>query len=63
MFVLKVVWSPKKSKWCIRDVGSSNGTVVNGEDLEAENVTRPLKDGDRVKLGLQSELVIQVNAW
>jgi len=41
-------------------VGSSNGTVVNGEQLEPETLVRPLKDGDRVKLGLQSELLIQV---
>ena len=41
-------------------MGSSNGTVVNGEQLEPETLMRPLKDGDRVKLGLQSELLIQV---
>ena len=41
-------------------MGSSNGTVVNGEQLEPETLVRPLKDGDRVKLGLQSELLIQV---
>ena len=56
----EVVWSPEKTAWCIRDVGSSNGTVVNGEQLEPETLVRPLKDGDRVKLGLQSELLIQV---
>ena len=41
-------------------MGSANGTVVNGEQLEPETLVRPLKDGDRVKLGLQSELLIQV---
>ncbi|QDZ21795.1 SMAD/FHA domain-containing protein [Chloropicon primus] len=56
----EVVWSPEKTSWCIRDVGSSNGTVVNGENLEPEVLARPLRDGDRVKLGLQSELLIQV---
>ena len=33
---------------------------MNGKVLEPEVVTRPLKDGDRIKLGLQSELLIQV---
>jgi len=41
-------------------VGSSNGTVVNGEQLEPEVLAKPLKDGDRIKLGLQSELLVQV---
>ena len=54
------MWSADETSWCIRDVGSSNGTVVNGKVLEPEVVTRPLKDGDRIKLGLQSELLIQV---
>uniref|UniRef100_A0A7S2T9G6 FHA domain-containing protein n=1 Tax=Chloropicon roscoffensis TaxID=1461544 RepID=A0A7S2T9G6_9CHLO len=53
-------WSPEKTSWCIRDVGSSNGTVVNGEQLEPEVLAKPLKDGDRIKLGLQSELLVQV---
>lgn len=33
---------------------------MNGEQLNPEVITRPLKDGDRIKLGLQSELLIQV---
>ena len=41
-------------------MGSSNGTVVNGEQLEPEVHAKPLKDGDRIKLGLQSELLVQV---
>ena len=41
-------------------MGSSNGTVVNGEQLEPEVLAKPLKDGDRIKLGLQSELLVQV---
>ena len=41
-------------------MGSSNGTVVNGEQLEPEVLAKPLNDGDRIKLGLQSELLVQV---
>ena len=54
------MWSADETSWCIRDVGSSNGTVVNGKTLEPEIVTKALKDGDRIKLGLQSELLIKV---
>ena len=34
---------------------------MNGENLEPEDNARPLRDGDRIKLGLQSELVVQVH--
>jgi hypothetical protein len=38
------------SGWVIRDIGSSNGTRLNGQDLEAM-VDTPVKPGDRVTLG------------
>ena len=38
------------SGWIIRDIGSSNGTRVNGEDVKTMADT-PLKPGDRVTLG------------
>ncbi len=34
--------------WCVRDLGSSNGTFVNGSRLFAERV---LRDGDEMVLG------------
>ena len=34
--------------WAIRDLGSSNGTFVNGERVWAE---RRLRDGDEIRLG------------
>ena len=38
------------SDWTIRDIGSSNGTRLNGQDLKAmEDV--PLRPGDRVTVG------------
>lgn len=36
--------------WAIMDVGSSNGTFVNGEQLKM-NQPRKLNDGDRVMIG------------
>jgi hypothetical protein len=34
--------------WAIRDVGSANGTFVNGQRVEGE---RPLQPGDQIRLG------------
>ena len=35
--------------YVVRDLGSTNGTFLNGERLEAD---RPLKDGDVMKFGV-----------
>ncbi len=35
--------------WALRDLGSTNGTFVNGERLTAD---RPLQDGDTLRFGL-----------
>ena len=43
------------SAWSIRDVGSRNGTYVNGEKIESERV---LRAGDEVRVG-KSRLVFQ----
>ena len=36
------------SAWSIRDVGSRNGTFINGEKIDAERV---LRSGDELRLG------------
>src|SRR5689334_12055888 len=36
------------SAWSIRDVGSRNGTFVNGDKITAERVLRP---GDEIRVG------------
>ena len=36
------------SRWCVRDLGSRNGTFVNGERIFGE---RPLRDGDEIRAG------------
>lgn len=43
----------------ITDLGSTNGTVVNGRQLAA-NERIPLRDGDRVELGRTVELVVEL---
>jgi len=37
----------EQGAWCVRDLGSSNGVLVNGERIDKEQ----LKSGDRLKLG------------
>jgi pSer/pThr/pTyr-binding forkhead associated (FHA) protein len=39
-----------KSGMQIKDMGSSNGTYLNGEKLQAE-IFQPLNDGDEIKIG------------
>ena len=41
------------SAWSIRDVGSRNGTYINGEKIDAERV---LRSGDELRVG-KSQLV------
>ena len=36
------------SRWCIRDLGSRNGTFVNGDRIWGE---RPLRSGDEIRIG------------
>jgi pSer/pThr/pTyr-binding forkhead associated (FHA) protein len=46
------------ARWCVRDVGSRNGTFLNGERLLAERVLEP---GDEVRVG-DSRLVYRAPA-
>lgn len=36
------------SRWCVRDLSSTNGTFVNGERIWSE---RPLRSGDEIRVG------------
>ncbi|HEY9062740.1 MAG TPA: FHA domain-containing protein [Pseudobacteroides sp.] len=42
-------FSIKDGKYFIEDLGSTNGTFVNGKDLK--NIRQPLKDGDKIRIG------------
>lgn len=45
---LHAVFERYAAGWCVRDLGSTNGTFVNGERIWAE---RPLRHGDEVRVG------------
>jgi pSer/pThr/pTyr-binding forkhead associated (FHA) protein len=45
------------SAWSIRDVGSRNGTFINGEKLEAERI---LRSGDELRLGKSRLVYLEV---
>lgn len=42
-------------QWLLRDLGSRNGTFLNGERVEAD---RPLRDGDRIGFGAGGPVVV-----
>ena len=46
--------------WTIRDVGSSNGTRHNGEELVKEGASHDLEDGDELALGTKTVAVVEV---
>eukprot|EP00884_Botryococcus_braunii_P022166 jgi/Botrbrau1/8633/Bobra.0196s0027.1 len=46
------------SAWFLRDVGSSNGTKLNGGHVEGTNIR--LKDGDIIQFGTDSKLSVKV---
>src|SRR5262249_17527312 len=44
--------------WCVRDIGSTNGTKCNGMDLEAL-VDAPLQAGDELTLGHWTRITVK----
>jgi pSer/pThr/pTyr-binding forkhead associated (FHA) protein len=42
------VWRPRDGNWYVRDAGSTNGTLVNGQDVVAPS---PIQPGDVLTLG------------
>src|SRR5512132_4730671 len=46
------------SRWCVRDLASRNGTVVNAERIWTE---RPLRNGDEIRVG-SVRLVARIEA-
>jgi hypothetical protein len=40
--------SLREGRWWVRDEGSTNGTIVNGERIDGE---RPLREGDELQIG------------
>ena len=48
------------SAWQIVDLGSSNGTAVNDEDLEEDGEPTVLTDGDVVSVGTDTTVVVSI---
>lgn len=48
------------SAWQIVDLGSSNGTAVNDEDLEEDGDPTVLTDGDVVSVGTDTTVVVSI---
>ena len=55
----EVAW--REGAWRVRDLGSSNGTALNGRALE-EGAWEALKDGDTLKLGTDTLARVEVAA-
>jgi FHA domain len=53
-----LVAQPGGAGWAVLDPGSSNGTQVNGADIEI-GVAVPLRPGDRIHLGAWTALTIE----
>ncbi|KAL6638127.1 hypothetical protein ACP70R_025699 [Stipagrostis hirtigluma subsp. patula] len=52
---------PPASRWAATDVGSSNGTLLNGAPL-VPSVPAPLSHGDRIKIGESTVLAVSISA-
>ena len=57
MAVAGIEWTGGK-RWTIVDLGSSNGTDVNGTELEANGEPHTLKNGDIIRLGTDSVIKV-----
>ena len=47
----------QNGSWSVVDLGSANGTLVNGAEIARDQIV-PLRDGDRIHLGAWTELLI-----
>jgi len=55
-----VRWDEDRERWRIVDVGSSNGTNVDGAEVEADGDGATLREGSVVKLGTETTLVVRL---
>jgi len=56
----EVSWNDAEKRWEITDVGSSNGTEVDGKDLLEGDAGTELMDGGVIKLGTETTVVCRV---
>ena len=52
---------PPAARWAVSDLGSSNGSFLNGAPL-APNVPTPLSDGDSIKIGESTVLAVSISS-
>jgi pSer/pThr/pTyr-binding forkhead associated (FHA) protein len=52
---------PPAARWAVSDLGSSNGSFLNGAPL-APNVPAPLSDGDSIKIGESTVLAVSISS-
>ena len=50
-----------QGQWTVRDLGSTNGTYLNGERL-AEGETRPISNGDQVGFSRSLQVGVEIEA-
>mmetsp|Transcript_101 Transcript_101/g.786 ORF Transcript_101/g.786 Transcript_101/m.786 type:complete len:161 (+) Transcript_101:297-779(+) len=55
----EIQWNGKS--WMFKDVGSSNGTEINGVTLK-EGEPHALQDGDKITLGSMSQVVVSIES-
>ena len=57
----EVVWNDAEGGgWEVRDLGSSNGTWLNGEEVVEGGAPRPLRDGDSLEFGPDSKASVRI---
>jgi pSer/pThr/pTyr-binding forkhead associated (FHA) protein len=54
-----VQFTPKKGKWMIKDLGTANGTQLNGKTLSKEE---QLTEGDQIDIGEYSFNISKIEA-
>ena len=56
----EVAWDEVEGVWRVRDLGSSNGTWLNGEEVLEGDPPRPLRDGDCLEFGPDSKASVSI---
>lgn len=56
---LHAVFERYASGWCVRDVGSRNGTFLNGERIVGDRLLRP---GDEIRIG-KTRMIFKLPAY
>ncbi|KAI0528906.1 hypothetical protein KFK09_001450 [Dendrobium nobile] len=58
---LTVGFIPEISRWVVTDLGSSNGTYVNGSLISPDEEPTSLSDGDVIKIGELSSISVKIS--